>query len=178
MKDSKARSDNPKYSCFAGRGSKGFDVLFWDGRAMKIQNEIISPFGNENPSDDLLEVAIHLPAVEIREMIIEDKFILDNKKEEAGTAMKVYSEIVSFVENRKESMTKLASFYNLDKSLIDFGHVAKSISEFMKKSLRYKIPNFITLFFMEENYQKRRFLEQNYFMVKENVHHVMRLLLY
>lgn len=130
-----------------GRGSKGFDVLFWDGRAMKIQNKIISPFGNENPSDDLLEVAIHLPAVEIREMIIEDKFILDNKKEEAGTAMKVYSEIVSFLwKTEKESMTKLASFYNLDKSLIDFGHVAKSISEFMKKKFALqntKFHNFI-----------------------------------
>ena len=77
---------------------------------MKIQNEIISPFGNENPSDDLLEVAIHLPAVEIREMIIEDKFILDNKKEEAGTAMKVYSEIVSFFGNRKRINDKISFF--------------------------------------------------------------------
>jgi len=49
-----------------GRGTKGFDTLFWDGKVQKVGPDIISQFGTDSPSTDPLVVAAHLPFVEIR----------------------------------------------------------------------------------------------------------------
>ena len=74
-----------------GRGIENFNVLFWDGRVEKVEEYIFSQFGKDFPSNDPLIVAAHLPPVEIREMLVEDKFITDNKQERLTSAENVFS---------------------------------------------------------------------------------------
>jgi cytochrome c peroxidase len=57
-----------------GRGSKNFNVLFWDGRVERSDDHIVtSQFGDNPPSTDPLVVAAHLPMVEIKEMVMENR---------------------------------------------------------------------------------------------------------
>ena len=43
-------------------------------------------------------IAIHLPVVEIREMLAEDKFVAKNKQEKVSAAEAVYVAVVKFSE--------------------------------------------------------------------------------
>ena len=62
-----------------GRGGVGFEVFFWDGRVDFSDKAKLSPFGEDIPSEDPLITMVHLPTVEIREMLIEDEFISGQK---------------------------------------------------------------------------------------------------
>ena len=54
---------------FWGRGSKGFETFFWDGKVTVSDGRVVSQFGDRAPSADPLVVAAHLPSVELREMV-------------------------------------------------------------------------------------------------------------
>ena len=78
---------------FWGRGAKGFEVFFWDGRVDFSLKKPLSQFGSKIPANDALLTAVHLPVVEIREMLDEDKFVKDHKTESVDKSKEVYSAI-------------------------------------------------------------------------------------
>ena len=63
-----------KYTSFLGRGAKVL-MYFWDGKVDASSDSLKSQFGTELPSKDPLIVAVHLPVVEIREMLDEDEMV-------------------------------------------------------------------------------------------------------
>lgn len=116
-----------------GRGITEFRTFFWDGKIDFTEGKQISQFGSEAPSQDPLELAIHLPVVEIREMLAEDKFVHGVKKENVRAADQVYFEIISSLRRKhSEEMAQLAKLQNKDVQEITFDDVAVAIKNFFK----------------------------------------------
>lgn len=117
-----------------GRGIEDFNVLFWDGRVEEVEEYIFSQFGKDFPSNDPLIVAAHLPPVEIREMLVEDKFITDNKQERITSAANVFSKLADKARSvEAKAMQNLADFHNIDISEVTYFHIAESIAEFIRE---------------------------------------------
>ena len=117
-----------------GRGIENFNTLFWDGRIERVEDYIFSQFGKDFPSKDPLVVAAHLPPVEIREMLVEDKFITNNKQEKLTSAENVFNEIANKARSKEAgAMQNLADFYNIDISEVTYFHIAESIAEFIRE---------------------------------------------
>lgn len=76
---------------FWGRGEKGFETFFWDGKVDFSGGKRVSQFGSAPPSDDPLVTAAHLPVVEVREMLDEDDFVEDHMRESVADSEAVYS---------------------------------------------------------------------------------------
>ena len=116
-----------------GRGIDGFDTLFWDGRVEKVKDYILSQFGESFPSNDPLVVAAHLPPVEIREMLVEDKFISDQKQETYSSANQVFNRLADHARTTEtEGMQLLAEYYDMPIADINYLHIAESIAEFIR----------------------------------------------
>jgi len=116
-----------------GRGIDGFDTLFWDGRVEKVKDYILSQFGESFPSNDPLVVAAHLPPVEIREMLVEDKFISDQKQETYSSANQVFNRLADHARTTEaEGMQLLAGYYDMPVADINYLHIAESIAEFIR----------------------------------------------
>ncbi len=116
-----------------GRGIDGFDTLFWDGRVEKVKDYILSQFGESFPSNDPLVVAAHLPPVEIREMLVEDKFISDQKQETYSSANQVFNRLADHARTTEaEGMQLLAEYYDMPVADINYLHIAESIAEFIR----------------------------------------------
>ena len=88
---------------FWGRGGRGFNTFFWDGKVDFANGKKISQFGSKPPSDDALVTAAHLPVVEVREMLNEDLFVREHMQESVGRAAEVYHAIADNLRrsNRK-----------------------------------------------------------------------------
>ena len=142
-----------------GRGHKGFDVLFWDGKVNFSDNQQISAFGDTPPSDDPLVTAIHLPAIEIREMLIEDKFINESKQEDVSSAEKVYQSIAMNVQKQEpELYDALKKQLNLsDNETLTFTNMAEAISEFIKSKFAVKNTKFHKFIFNDESLSEDEF---------------------
>ncbi len=124
---------------FWGRGSKGFDVFFWDGRVDFSGSKKITQFGSNIPSNDALVTADHLPVVEIREMLQEDEFIEKNKKESVEKSKEVYKAIVqNLVKNEPEASKKLADTLGKDESKLEYIDFARSLASFIRSEFRLK----------------------------------------
>ena len=76
------------------RGARGFDVFFWDGKVDFSGEQTTSQFGNLPPSGDALLTAVHLPPVEIREMLDDDEDVSRYKQESASLAQQLHERIV------------------------------------------------------------------------------------
>ena len=77
----------------------------------------MSQFGDNYPSDDPLIVSIHLPALEIGEMITEDKNVKSHKLESIEYAKKFYRKITNNLKSKeKDDSIKLSDL--LKKSLM------------------------------------------------------------
>lgn len=125
-----------------GRGNDEFNVFFWDGRVDFSENNI-SAFGEEFPSNSPLITAIHLPVLEIREMLIEDEYILKNKKEATQNANNVYKSIINNIKiNDPDLYDSLLSYYKLESGELSFNDAAKAIAEFIKEKFRIKETKF------------------------------------
>ncbi len=122
-----------------GRGSPLFRTFFWDGRVDFSNGKTSSQFGVELPSDDPLVVAIHLPVVEIREMLAEDKFVGSQKQENVDAAKRVYAGVMDRLKtNHEPEMAELATNRNKAPSDLAYIDVALSIQEFIKKKFAVK----------------------------------------
>lgn len=118
-----------------GRGEPDFGTFFWDGRVQDRGDSLLSQFGTALPSLDPLVVAVHLPVVEIREMMIENETITPVKTEATSTAGIAYQSIVdNLIEREPELMRVLAEYLHYsDLQSIRFLDVAQAIAAFIRR---------------------------------------------
>jgi cytochrome c peroxidase len=124
---------------FWGRGAKGFNTFFWDGRVDFSDLKKSSQFGSQYPSDDALITAAHLPVVEIREMLDEDSFVRKHKQESIEQSKEVYKAIA---ENLKKfephASQSLAGYLKKPLEQLTFTDYAKSLAAFIRSEFRIK----------------------------------------
>ncbi|WP_298820414.1 His-Xaa-Ser system-associated MauG-like protein [uncultured Roseibium sp.] len=125
-----------------GRGGKGFDVLFWDGKVEQKGRAVHSQFGDEVPSNDPLIVAAHLPPVEIGEMLIDNKSTLELQTETVETANSVYETLIERVREKPELGDALAKAQSVSVAELEFSDVAEAIATFIRSNFRVKPTKF------------------------------------
>jgi cytochrome c peroxidase len=125
---------------FWGRGEKGFDVFFWDGRVSYQEGHIVSQFGTSAPSKDPLVVAAHLPVVEIREMLDDgDPAIAARKLESVSASGVVYQAIVEhLVVGEPDASAKLAQYLHKKPEELTYTDFARSIAAHIRSKFRIK----------------------------------------
>ena len=126
-----------------GRGAQGFDVFFWDGKVDFSEVETLSQFGDASPSLDPLLTAVHLPPVEIREMIHEDSVLSRYKRESPEAARELYQRIVHRLrETEKAAVAELASQLGKSADHVSFHDVGRAIAAFIRTKFRLEDTTF------------------------------------
>ena len=126
-----------------GRGGPGFKTFFWDGKVDFSKGQKISQFGEKAPSTDALIVTVHLPAVEIREMLFEDSTVAELKNETTESANEIYKVVVDTIqEHEKAAIMQLAEALKKEISQIQFLDIARSIAAFIRAEFRIKSSKF------------------------------------
>jgi cytochrome c peroxidase len=117
------------------RGEPNFKAFFWDGRVQDTGDILVSQFGEALPSSDPLVVAVHLPVVEIREMMIENEIIASVKTESTSTAEIAYQSIVDNLIDKEPELMRSFALYLRKSHLynISFLDIAKSIAAFIRQ---------------------------------------------
>lgn len=124
---------------FWGRGGKGFDTFFWDGRVRKEGNVIVSQFGAIAPSSDPLVVAAHLPSVELREMIEDTPQIRDTYvAESVSDALSIQQALAERFNSDKEIGPLLAKAYGRPGLALTFSDIADALSQFIRQEFRIR----------------------------------------
>jgi len=124
---------------FWGRGAKGFDVFFWDGRVDFSLKKPLSQFGSKVPTNDALITAVHLPVVEIREMLDEDKFVKDHKTESVDKSKEVYNAIAKrLIKVEPEASQNLAKALNKNVNQLEYIDFARAIAAFIRSEFKIK----------------------------------------
>jgi len=125
---------------FWGRGEKGFEVFFWDGRVSYQDGHIISQFGTSVPSQDVLVVADHLPVVEIREMLDDgDAAIASRKLESVSDSQIVYQAIAKrLVVGEPDASAKLAQYLHKNPQDLTYTDFARSLAALIRFKFRIK----------------------------------------
>lgn len=122
-----------------GRGARGFNIFFWDGRVDFSGSKKVSPFGSQNPADDALVTASHLPVVEIREMLDEDSFVRTHKQESVEKSKEVYRAIAENLKKFEPQASKsLADYLKKPVEQVTFTDYAKSLAAFIRSEFRIK----------------------------------------
>jgi cytochrome c peroxidase len=101
---------------------------------VKKENDgVVSQFGDHAPSDDPLVVAVHLPFVEIREMIVDDDDVERRFKREAvGPAQALYAALVQRLIADTSYAAGFASVFRVQPEDVRFSHVAEAIATFIR----------------------------------------------
>lgn len=122
-----------------GRGAKGFTTFFWDGKVDFSDSKRFSQFGSNQPSEDPLITAVHLPVVEIREMLDEDDFVRARKQESVDSSKDVYDAIANNLKKFEPQASKtLASYLRKSVSQLTYVDYARSIASFIRSEFRIK----------------------------------------
>ena len=128
---------------FWGRGAKGFSAFFWDGKVDASDGSIISQFGSKTPSDDAFLTAVHLPVVEIREMLDEDAFVDSLKLESVDKSTRVYKAIADRVrEKEPEVSADLAEQLGMSVEQLTYQEYARALASFIRHEFRLKPTKF------------------------------------
>ena len=131
-----------------GRGTHEFNTLFWDGKITQVDGQIISQLGlltknyasldkeyeiiQEFYQDPLIS-AIHLPFVEIRELVADDERVTELlKKESVDSAMNVFNALTERIKEKPEYTKAIKNIYTLDIHEIEFFVIADSIAHFIR----------------------------------------------
>src|SRR2546425_706047 len=124
---------------FWGRGAKGFNTFFWDGRVDFSDLKKSSQFGSQYPSDDALITAAHLPVVEIREMLDEDSFVRKHKQESIEQSKEVYKAIAENLKKfEPQASQSLADYLKKPLEQLTFTDYARSLAAFIRSEFRIK----------------------------------------
>jgi cytochrome c peroxidase len=116
-----------------GRGGPGFDAFFWDGKVELDGPDIRSQFGNSVPSDDPLVVAVHLPFVELREMVIDDEVVETRfENESVAAAAQVYDILAARIVRVPEYARDISAVFGVSREGIRFLHIAEAIAAFIR----------------------------------------------
>ena len=137
---------------FWGRGGKGFSVFFWDGKVDFGGGRKASQFGDAFPSDDALVTAVHLPVVEIREMLAEDEIVLSNKTETVEGAQRIYAALTDQLRTKEpEAINAIGKAFGVDEEEVSFLHVASSLANFIRDKFRIRETRFHRFVFEGES---------------------------
>ena len=129
-----------------GRGGKGFETFFWDGKVELRDGKVLSQFGESSPSNDPLVVAAHLPSVEIREMVIDDQSVREQwANEDVTSANSIYAHLVIRLLADPEIGSRLAG---TDEDP-DFSDVALALASFIRDEFRLRQTKFERFVFEE-----------------------------
>lgn len=121
---------------FWGRGSKGFDVFFWDGKVDASTGTILSQFAGDEPAKDGLVVAAHLPPVEVGEMV-DDAVHNDHLEgESVEAAQVVYRTLADRITAREDIGPQLAAARGKDLNELEFIDIAEGIAAFIRTNFR------------------------------------------
>jgi cytochrome c peroxidase len=124
---------------FWGRGGKEFNTFFWDGRVDYSDSRRLSQFGSRPPSDDPLITAVHLPVVQIREMLDEDAFVRRHMQESVDQSKAVYAAVADSLRQSEQRATKdLAGALGKDIQKLEYIDYARSIAAFIRSEFRIK----------------------------------------
>ena len=116
-----------------GRGSRGFDTFFWDGKVRVTEEGVVSQFGQAAPSEDPLVVAVHLPFVEQRELVRPDDTISQAyEHEDVAAAEEIYAILAERVRSDRELGAPLAAAAGVALEDIQFRHVAEAVAAFIR----------------------------------------------
>lgn len=127
---------------FWGRGGLNFDVFFWDGKVDASSGKLHSQFEGSEPSQDPLVIAVHLPPVEIGEMVSD---IIDNQyleKESVDSANVVYEALAKRIQENKSIGPLLAKSAGVEIERLSFLNVAEAIAAFIRQNFRLKPTRF------------------------------------
>lgn len=113
-----------------GRGGNGFDIFFSDGRVTSDGVGVQSQFGQSSPSEDPLIVSIHLPSVEIGEMLSGD--ISQLQTETVESANLVYELIANRVIEDELLGRELAIAVEKQPEEISFLDIATALAHFIR----------------------------------------------
>lgn len=120
-----------------GRGSLGFTTFFWDGRVSVVDGKVVSQFGDAAPSEDPFLVAVHLPSVELREMIADtsdarNRFVYES----VASATAIHREIGARFSADPTIGPMLAHAYQIARSDLGFGQVSDALAQFIRHKFR------------------------------------------
>ena len=105
-------------------------LLGWKGTKRRCQ--LISQFGDMAPSDDPLITAVHLPFVEIREMVVDDQTVDENYKDETvSSARKIMDRLIAKLA-KDELGQELAISVKKNKDELAFIDVATAVAHHIK----------------------------------------------
>ena len=123
-----------------GRGGIGFNVFFWDGRVSYQNGKIFSQFGASAPSNDLLVTAVHLPVVEIREMLDDGNPAIAARKLESVSGSKVIYQAIAerLVRDEPDASAKLSQYLNKKPEELTYTDFARSLAAFTRFKFRIK----------------------------------------
>ena len=121
---------------FWGRGGKGFDLFFWDGKVDATSGIIHSQFAGHEPSADPLVVAAHLPPVEVGEMVADLAQNDHLEGESVEAARNVYDLLVDRIAARPDIGPELALARGKGVDELDFLDVAEGLAAFIRANFR------------------------------------------
>jgi cytochrome c peroxidase len=123
-----------------GRGEKGFNAFFWDGRVSYRNGRIVSQFGSNPPSRDLLVTADHLPVVEIREMLDDSSPAIDaQKRESVAAAQPIYAAIVRrLARGEPQASAALARYLHKNENQLTYTDFARALAAFIRSKFRIR----------------------------------------
>lgn len=141
---------------FWGRGAKGFETFFWDGKVDFGNNAKVSQFGSHTPSSDALVTAAHLPVVEIREMLDEDSFVKQNKRESVDGSKRVYKAIAENLRRFEPDAAKsLAATLEKPEPHLTYTDFARSLAAFIRSEFRIKTTKLERFVYQAESLSKQ-----------------------
>lgn len=120
-----------------GRGGPGFDTFFWDGKVQSVNGSVISQFGSMAPSKDPLTVAVHLPFVELREMISDNPEVREALvTEEVSKADIIYQTLTERIRRDPLIGPELAKAYDKSLDELMFDNIGDAIAQFIRHKFR------------------------------------------
>lgn len=121
---------------FWGRGGIDFNTFFWDGKVDASSGNLVSQFGNRNPSIDPLVVAVHLPPAEIGEMVIDRRETEAMQTEDVDTANELYETLTARIRDDDVLGPNLAAARKVGQGEIEFLDIAEAIASFIRFNYR------------------------------------------
>ena len=124
---------------FWGRGSRGFDTFFWDGKVSARNGRVVSQFGKDAPSDDPFVVAMHLPSVELREMVDDTPQVEETLvTESVNSANRIQNALAKRFARDPVIGPHLAGAFGVPATAITFNEVATSLAAFIRDEFRIR----------------------------------------
>lgn len=133
-----------------GRGGKGFNVLFWDGRVAETEmGDIHSQFG-VSPSKDVLSVAAQLPPLELGEMVFDREGANAwYQKEDVRVAQTYAATIIARLGQESNLLEELSTKLNKPLDQVTYTDVMEAAAHFIAFNFRLKATGFHKFVFQE-----------------------------